>query len=114
MISLKTLTPVLLAAAVTMVGFAGDADAHKRNYKHKHSSGAYCHARMEGRATGQGLFGMGTANARSAAVSDWADKVNARWGINYANFANARGVRWDCKKGAILQAKCVVIASPCR
>lgn len=113
MISFKASGPAMLAAAVAVAGFSATADAHKRSYKHSHG-GSYCHARMEGRATGQGLFGLGTANARSAAVSDWADKVNARWGIYYANFSNARGVRWDCKKGAILQAKCVVIAMPCR
>ena len=92
-----------LAAGIAVTMFAPGADA-----------GTYCRARTEGWATGQGLFGMGTANARSAAVSDWAGKVNDRWGIYYANFHNARGVRWSCKKGAILQAKCFVSAIPCR
>ena len=32
----------------------------------------------------------------------------------YANFNKARSVRLDCKKGAILKAKCVVTAMPCR
>lgn len=103
MITSKRLVPALFIASMTIAGLSAAADA-----------APYCHGRVEGRATGQGLFGLGTANARSAAVSDWADKVNARWGINYANFDNARSVRWDCKKGAIVQAKCVVTALPCR
>ena len=93
----------VLAVGIATMAFASTADAR-----------TYCRARTEGYATGQGLFGMGTMNARSSAVSDWAEKVNARWGIYYANFTNARGVRWSCKKGAILQAKCFVSAIPCR
>lgn len=103
MISSKRLAPALFAASLSVAGLTATAEA-----------APVCHGRLEGRATGQGLFGLGTANARSAAVSDWAEKANTRWGINYANFNNARGVRWDCKKGAILQAKCVVTALPCR
>lgn len=103
MFSLKRLAPAFAAAAIAAIGLSASAEAAPA-----------CHGRVEGRATGQGLFGLGTANARSAAVSDWAEKVNSRWGIYYANFSNARGVRWDCKKGAILQAKCVVTALPCR
>ena len=99
---MKTALAALAAGMATMM-FVPVADA-----------ATYCRERTEGEATGQGLFGMGTANARSAAVSDWADKVNTRWGIYYANFANARGVRWNCKKGAILQARCFVSAIPCR
>lgn len=110
MISNKGLVSALIATTVAATAFSAVAEA--RRYSPRHDP--YCHTRMEGQATGQGLLGMGTANARSSAVSDWADKVNARWGIRYANFANARGVRWDCRKGAILQAKCVVTAMPCR
>ncbi|MEZ5899179.1 MAG: hypothetical protein R3D51_06755 [Hyphomicrobiaceae bacterium] len=104
----KGIASAVVVTTAAIIGFSAAAEARQSNYN------PYCHTRMEGRATGQGLFGMGTANARSSAVSDWADKVNARWGIRYANFANARGVSWDCKKGAILQAKCVVTAMPCR
>lgn len=107
MIAMKGLALAAIAAGAATVVFVDNAEARK-------SRAPYCHGRMEGRATGQGLFGLGTANARSSAVSDWAERVNARWGIYYANFDNARGVRWDCKKGAILQAKCVVTAIPCR
>lgn len=100
--STKTSLAVVAASAAT-IAFAPLADARPA-----------CGGRAEGWGTGQGVFGMGTANARSAAVSDWAEKVNARYGIYYANFDNARGVRWNCKKGAILQARCFVSAIPCR
>lgn len=72
-----------------------------------------CRQRTDGFATGQGLFGLGTAYARSRAVQNWAEKVQARWGINYANFNNAVGVQWNCKPNAILQARCSVSARPC-
>ncbi len=114
MFSTKSLSSAMLAAGVALIGFSGAADAHKRNYKHSHSAPSLCHDRMEGRATGQGLFGIGTANARSFAISDWEGRVNDRWGYRYSSFSRARAVRWACKKGAILQAKCVVTAMPCR
>ena len=112
MISFKGFSAAMLVGALTLAGFAAEANAHKRAYRHSH--GAYCQARVEGRATGQGLFGAGTAQAREFAVADWQSKVADRWGARYANFSNARGVRWDCKKNAILKAKCVVVAMPCR
>ncbi len=103
MISFKHLMPALFVAGVTITGLTATAEA-----------APYCHGRMEGRATGQGLFGLGTENAKAAAIADWQYRVSDRWGQRYAYFSNARGVRWDCKKGAILQAKCVVTAMPCR
>lgn len=102
MISRQRVALAALAAGMATMSFAPVAEART------------CGVRTDGYATGLGLFGMGTANARSSAVSNWAEKVNARWGIYYANFNNARGVRWNCKKGAILQAKCAVSAIPCR
>lgn len=114
MISLRVLSSALVIAGVAAIGFSGTADAHKRKYKHSHSKAPYCHARMEGRATGQGLFGAGSAQARTFAVAEWESKVQDRWGPNYASFSKARGVTWDCKKNAILKAKCVVTAMPCR
>lgn len=99
----KTTALAALTAGLATIGFASVADARSN-----------CGARAEGWGTGQGVFGMGTANARSAAVSNWAEKVNAHYGIYYANFNNARSVRWNCKKAAILQARCFVSAVPCR
>lgn len=99
----RSLALAVLAAGIATMTFASVADARTS-----------CRARMNGGGTGLGMLGLGTENARSAAVSNWAAKVNARWGIYYANFDNARGVRWNCKKGAILQARCYVSAVPCR
>ena len=112
MISVKTLSSAAFVAAVTVAGYASDAAAHRTGYRHGH--GSYCVARMEGRATGQGILGLGTANARVFARNDWESRVADRWGSRYADLGRARAVRWDCKKGAILQAKCVVTAIPCR
>ena len=95
--------PVLLAATVTLLSLTARAGA-----------APYCNSRMEGQGTGQGLFGVGSQNARAAAIADWQDRVANRWGPRYANFYKARSVRIDCKKGAILKAKCVITAMPCR
>lgn len=112
MFSIKSALSAAMMAGVAIAGFSTQADAHKRSYKHSHRP--YCQERMEGRATGQGLFGVGTANARYFAIADWESRVADRWGPRYANFSNARSVSWDCKKNAILKAKCVVTARPCR
>ncbi len=105
-----------LAAAAVLVVAAGvsTADAHKRKHSHSHShSHTKCYPTMEGRATGQGLFGKGTAQARAAARVDWESQATNRYGYQYGNFDKSWGARWDCKKGAILKAKCVVTARPC-
>lgn len=112
MMSINKMSVALLAGAMAVAGFAADASAHKRAYHHRHSAPT-CHARMEGRATGQGLFGLGSEKARAAAVSEWQARVGARWGERYTNFNRARGVHFDCAKGALLKAKCVVTAMPC-
>jgi hypothetical protein len=103
MLSYTRKVPALLAAAITLVSLTVSAEA-----------APYCYSRMEGQGTGQGLFGVGSQNARAAAIADWEDRVADRWGRRYANFNKARSVRLDCKKGAILKAKCVVTAMPCR
>lgn len=72
-----------------------------------------CKPPVVGFATGQGLFGKGTAQARKDARWDWESKATTAYGDRYGNFDKARGVRWDCKKGAILEARCVVRARPC-
>jgi hypothetical protein len=74
---------------------------------------AVCRARMSGQGTGLGVAGQGTATARSNALADWARQVQARHGVRFANTALARSVRYDCRQGAILEAKCVVSAVPC-
>lgn len=95
--------PALLGAAMLMSVLAASAEA-----------APYCYSRMEGQGTGQGVFGVGSQKARAAAIADWQERVADRWGPRYAYFSKARSVRIDCKKGAILKAKCVVTAMPCR
>jgi hypothetical protein len=74
---------------------------------------AVCRARMSGQGTGLGIAGQGTNAARSNALADWARQVQARHGARFANTALARAVRYDCRQGAVLEAKCVVSAVPC-
>jgi hypothetical protein len=73
-----------------------------------------CQPALEGSATSTGPFGAGTALAREAAQAEWVQRAERFYGPKYANWSNARGARWDCKAGAILLAKCAVVARPCR
>jgi hypothetical protein len=73
-----------------------------------------CYAAVEGIATSTGLFGAGSAKARAKARGNWQGAAHRLYGRRYVNFRMAQDVRWDCKKGAILLAKCVVVAKPCR
>ena len=109
---------ILALAAVAVVAGQTVADAHRvthhhRYHRHAVHKGPVCKARLEGLATGQGLFGTGTAAARAAAQSDWETKAAAKYGEAFAFLNKASMVRWDCKKNAILKAKCVVTARPC-
>jgi hypothetical protein len=72
-----------------------------------------CKDAVEGAATSTGILGLGSAKARVAAQSNWEINVEDKYGPAFANFGNARSVQWDCKKGAVLLAKCVVVAKPC-
>ena len=72
-----------------------------------------CRGRAAGEGTGMGIAGQGSAAARANAMDDWSRKVVARYGAAFGNASLARGVRYDCRQGAILQAKCVVSAVPC-
>jgi hypothetical protein len=74
---------------------------------------AVCRARLVGAGTGQGLFGAGTQNARTAATTDFEAKATKAHGKRFASLSKAASVRWDCKSGA-LEAKCVVTGRPCR
>lgn len=113
----RTLGCVLALTAVALIAGQTAASAHPlkhhRYHHHKRHAAAVCKPRLEGRATGQGLFGTGTQAARSAAQSDWESKAAAKYGETFASLGRASLVRWDCKKNAILKAKCVVTARPC-
>lgn len=102
----------IAAAVIALTAGVTDASAHKRKRHHEHAT-SKCYPVMEGRATGQGLFGKGTAEAKSAARFDWESKATDKYGFEYGNFDKAQNPHWDCKKGAILKAKCVVTARPC-
>lgn len=78
------------------------------------SEAATCRGRMAGEGTGTGVAGAGTDAARKAALANWAQKVEARHGRRFTNTARARGVRYDCRTGSLIEAKCVVSAIPCR
>ena len=73
-----------------------------------------CKARLEGVATGQGVFGLGSARARAAAIADFEQKAASLYGASFGSFTRARGQTWDCSRLAILRAKCVVTAQPCQ
>ena len=101
-------TVKLAASAVTAAAMASgfgatDASALPR-----------CRAPVEGSASATGILGAGSEKARVAAQENWKYTVRQLYGRRYADFYNAQGRQWDCKKGAILLAKCVVVARPCR
>lgn len=73
-----------------------------------------CRAPVEGFATATGILGTGSEKARIEARHNWRATVASLYGPRYSDFRNAQDRQWDCKKGAILLAKCVVVAKPCR
>lgn len=73
-----------------------------------------CRPPVEGTASATGILGAGTQKARIEARENWRYTVARLYGRRYADFYNAQNKQWDCKKGAILLAKCVVVAKPCR
>jgi hypothetical protein len=85
------------------------ADAQDRRW----DPAGRCQDAVEGAATSQGILGLGSARARAAAQSNWEINVEDKYGPEFADFRYARNVQWDCKKGAVLLAKCVVVAKPC-
>ncbi|MGL4396236.1 MAG: hypothetical protein ACRCS9_06840 [Hyphomicrobium sp.] len=101
------LVAVALVGGISAAGARSDRDRRP-------SSWPLCQERVTATATGQGVFGAGTRNARAAAIANFERQAETRYGSRYAAFGNARAVSWDCKKGAILMAKCVLTARPCR
>lgn len=114
-------------AVLTFTGAAGVALAHPHRHHYRHhythetrtksqqtwqAVGA-CYPAIEGLASSKGILGLGSARARLAAKDDWETKAVAKYGPEYGQLRLARNAQWDCKKGAILLAKCVVTAEPC-
>lgn len=73
-----------------------------------------CREAVEGIGRGTGTFGRGTQRARYAARRDWERNAANRYGPAFGNMSRADDVTWDCKRNAVLLAKCVVVAKPCR
>jgi hypothetical protein len=96
----------LIVLGLGMATNATDADARWRRWDN-------CKATLEGAATGKGILGLGSERARDAARDNWEAAAEDRYGRAFANLDRAINVRWDCKKGAVVTAKCVVIARPC-
>lgn len=107
MISSKAVTRAAAAALLLAIG-AGTASAAK---KWREIEG--CYPAVEGSATATGVFGQGSAKARVSARLDWERNAANKYGPEFASLGLARKVQWDCKKGAVLRAKCVVTAQPC-
>ena len=102
---MRTTTKIAaVVAAAAAIGFSSAAaDAAPR-----------CRAPVEGAATATGILGAGSAKARVQARANWQATARSLYGPRYASFWTAQGKEWDCKKNAILLAKCVVVAKPCR
>lgn len=101
-------TVKFVALAVTVTAMASGFGAFDANALPR------CRAPVEGLASATGILGAGTEKARIAARENWKITVRRLYGRRYADFYNAQNKQWDCKKGAILLAKCVVVAKPCR
>lgn len=96
---------IILVGVCVLAGVSGaDARWNRRGE---------CRAPLEGAATGKGILGLGSERAREAARDNWEESAQDRYGRAFANFDRAADVQWDCAKGALITAKCVVTARPC-
>ncbi len=102
---------VVMLTAATVVSIAAGTSAASAAKKWREIDG--CFPAVEGSATATGIFGQGSAKARVAARLDWERNAANAYGPEYASLGLARRVQWDCKRGAVLRAKCVVTAEPC-
>lgn len=109
-------TTAIAVAALSAIGIASVSDAHPHRKRHKKNwqTISECFPAVEGAATSRGILGLGSARARIAAQDDWETEATRRYGAAFGQLRYARGVQWDCKKGAVILAKCVVVAEPCR
>lgn len=98
---------IAVAAGLSVVGGSDNASARRWDPVGK------CYPPIDGVGTGHGVFGRGSARARAVARSNWEAAAASQYGYAYSRLYLAQGVQWDCKKLAILTAKCVVTAKPC-
>lgn len=103
-------TKLTLAVATLAVVSSIPAEAARKKSRPLPS----CMPPIEASATATGILGTGSAAARESARWNFEAIAADKYGPRYAQFFRARNVKWDCKKGAILLAKCVVVARPCR
>ncbi len=104
-------TKVMMLTAAAAIAIAAGTGAASAAKKWRETDG--CYPAVEGSATATGIFGQGSAKARVAARLDWERNAAAAYGPETASLGLARRVQWDCKRGAVLRAKCVVTAEPC-
>jgi hypothetical protein len=104
-------TKAMTLAAAAAVAIAAGTGAALAAKKWRETDG--CFPAVEGSATATGIFGQGSAKARVAARINWEKAAADTYGPEYASLGLARRVQWDCKRGAVLRAKCVVTAEPC-
>ncbi len=105
-------TSLKLAAVLAAVAITGGIGTTKSEAQ-RWDPYDRCHETVEGVGTGTGVFGRGSARARVAARANWEASVASLYGTRYSRLSNARSIRWDCTRRAVLLAKCVVTARPC-
>ncbi len=102
----------LMAAAFAIAGGIAALPATTASAQSWNAVGR-CYPSVEGVGTGRGVLGLGTTRARTAARADWQARAESLYGPAYGRLSQARSVQIDCKKNAVLLAKCVVTAKPC-
>lgn len=98
-----------LTSSVLSVASVAEATARER-----WNEGDGCYELVEGIGSATGVFGRGTERARWLAQRDWERNASDRYGPSYGRFYRASDVNFDCKRPALLRARCVVTARPCR
>ena len=99
--------------AIVLVGIGLIASVDAADARSRWNPTGKCYPSLEGAATGKGILGLGSERAREAARDNWEASAEDHYGRAFANLSRARDVQWDCAKGAIVTAKCVVTARPC-
>ncbi|PPC98609.1 MAG: hypothetical protein CTY31_12675 [Hyphomicrobium sp.] len=98
---------MLVASALVLSLSAETSDAQRWNTRDR------CYPAVEGIGRATGAFGLGTSRARAAARADWENAAARSYGPSASRLRFAQNIQWDCKRLAVLRAKCVVVAKPC-
>lgn len=97
----------LVASAMALSLSAETSQAQRWNTRDR------CFPAVEGIGRATGAFGLGTSRARAAARADWENAAARSYGPSASRLRFAQNIQWDCKRLAVLRAKCVVVAKPC-